>query len=106
MWAPSTEETYFASMDYTKNVVNIMPSAEMLVTFNGGDRDMMHAKKACLLYAERVDFKELIVSLKRSPILNILIYMLHMSHSNCVWPRSAISDACTSPRWTAYPSKS
>ncbi|EDW58377.1 spindle assembly abnormal protein 6 homolog [Drosophila virilis] len=60
MWAPSTEETYFASMDYTKNVINIMPSAEMLVTFSGGDRDLMRAKKACLLYAERVDFKELI----------------------------------------------
>lgn len=61
MWAPSKEETYFASMDYTKNVVNIMPSVEMMVTFCG-DREMMRSKKACLLYAEKIDFKELIVS--------------------------------------------
>ncbi|XP_034487731.1 spindle assembly abnormal protein 6 homolog [Drosophila innubila] len=59
MWAPSREETYFASMDHTKNVVHIMPSVEMMVTFCG-DRDAMRAKKACVLYAERIDFKELI----------------------------------------------
>ncbi|KAH8408022.1 hypothetical protein KR222_011114 [Zaprionus bogoriensis] len=59
MWAPSTEENYFASMDYTKNVVHIMPSVEMMVTFSG-DRDLMRSKKACLLYAEKIDFKELI----------------------------------------------
>ncbi|XP_023166401.1 spindle assembly abnormal protein 6 homolog [Drosophila hydei] len=59
MWAPSNEETYFANMDNKKNVVHIMPSVEMLVTFCA-DRDLMRAKKACLLYAEKVDFKELI----------------------------------------------
>ncbi|KAL7729153.1 hypothetical protein ACLKA6_009618 [Drosophila palustris] len=46
-------------MDHTKNVVHIMPSVEMMVTFSG-ERDAMRAKKACVLYAERIDFKELI----------------------------------------------
>ncbi|XP_017967648.1 spindle assembly abnormal protein 6 homolog [Drosophila navojoa] len=59
MWAPSNEETYFDNMDNKKNVVHIMPTVEMLVTFTA-DRDLMRAKKACLLYAEKVDFKELI----------------------------------------------
>ncbi|EDV94636.1 spindle assembly abnormal protein 6 homolog [Drosophila grimshawi] len=59
MWAPSTDETYFASMDYKKNVHNIMPSMEMMVNF-AGDRDAMRSQKTCLLHAERIDFKELI----------------------------------------------
>jgi len=68
MWAPSTEETYFASMDHTKNVVHIMPSVEMMVTFSG-DRDAIRAKKACVLYAERIDFKELIVSYTQQTVI-------------------------------------
>lgn len=60
MWAPASEDSYFANMEYSKNVVNILPSAEMLVSFRG---EMMRPnKRACLLYAERMDFKELIVS--------------------------------------------
>ncbi|KAH8337655.1 hypothetical protein KR074_003901 [Drosophila pseudoananassae] len=58
MWAPASEDSYFANMEYSKNVVNILPSAEMLVSFRG---EMMRPnKRACLLYAERMDFKELI----------------------------------------------
>jgi len=68
MWAPSTEETYFAIMDHTKNVVHIMPSVEMMVTFSG-DRDAIRAKKACVLYAERIDFKELIVSYTQQAVI-------------------------------------
>jgi len=50
-------------MDYGKNVVNILPSVEMLVSFNG---DMTRSnKRTCLLYAERMDFKELLVSESR-----------------------------------------
>ncbi|ALC46528.1 sas-6, partial [Drosophila busckii] len=61
MWAPSTEDNYFASMDTAKNIVHLMPSVEMMVTFaGGGPNDMMRSKKACLLYAEKVDYKELI----------------------------------------------
>ncbi|KAH8362985.1 hypothetical protein KR084_003930 [Drosophila pseudotakahashii] len=58
MWPPGSEESYAGSMDYGKNVVNILPSVEMMVSFNG---DMMRPnKRACLLYAERMDFKELL----------------------------------------------
>lgn len=46
-------------MEFSKNVVNILPSVEMLVSFNG-DRSN---RRACLLYAERMDFKELIVGI-------------------------------------------
>ncbi|XP_034117369.2 LOW QUALITY PROTEIN: spindle assembly abnormal protein 6 homolog [Drosophila albomicans] len=60
MWAPSNEETYFASMDATKNVVHIMPCVEMMVTFSGERGEALRLKKACVLYAERIDFKELI----------------------------------------------
>ncbi|KAH8312087.1 hypothetical protein KR044_009326 [Drosophila immigrans] len=60
MWAPSTEETYYASLDVTKNAVLIMPSVEMMVTFCGVRGEALRSKKACLLYAERIDFKELI----------------------------------------------
>lgn len=93
MWAPSNEESYFDNMDNKKNVVHIMPTVEMLVTFTA-DRDLMRAKKACLLYAEKVDFKELIVSnfcSKRSLIVNI---HYTCTCSNCVWPRNATSGAC------------
>ncbi|XP_043653122.1 spindle assembly abnormal protein 6 homolog [Drosophila teissieri] len=58
MWPPGSEDSYSAKMDYGKNVVNILPSAEMLVSFNG---DMTRSsKRSCLLYAERMDFKELL----------------------------------------------
>ncbi|EDW84332.1 uncharacterized protein Dwil_GK13203 [Drosophila willistoni] len=55
MWPPNNEDSYFVNMDYKKNVINIMPSAEIMVNFPG---EMMRTKKACLLYAERMDFKE------------------------------------------------
>ncbi|XP_016951141.1 spindle assembly abnormal protein 6 homolog [Drosophila biarmipes] len=58
MWPPGSEDSYSGNMDYGKNVVNILPSVEMLVNFNG---DMTRSnKRACLLYAERMDFKELL----------------------------------------------
>ncbi|XP_017008783.2 spindle assembly abnormal protein 6 homolog [Drosophila takahashii] len=58
MWPPGSEDSYAGSLDYGKNVVNILPSVEMMVSFNG---DMMRSnKRACLLYAERMDFKELL----------------------------------------------
>nr|5AL7_A Chain A, SPINDLE ASSEMBLY ABNORMAL PROTEIN 6 HOMOLOG [Drosophila melanogaster]5AL7_B Chain B, SPINDLE ASSEMBLY ABNORMAL PROTEIN 6 HOMOLOG [Drosophila melanogaster] len=57
-WPPGSEDSYSAKMDYGKSVVNILPSVEMLVNFNG---DMTRSsKRSCLLYAERVDFKELL----------------------------------------------
>jgi len=60
MWPPGSDDSYSGNMDYGKNVVNILPSVEMLVSFNG---DMTRSnKRACLLYAERMDFKELLVS--------------------------------------------
>ncbi|EDW39290.1 GL14013 [Drosophila persimilis] len=55
MWTPGNGDS-FENMDYSKNVVTIMPSVEMLVCFS---HDMMRAKKACLLYAEKIDFKEM-----------------------------------------------
>ncbi|XP_016937450.4 spindle assembly abnormal protein 6 homolog [Drosophila suzukii] len=58
MWPPGSDDSYSGNMDYGKNVVNILPSVEMLVSFNG---DMTRSnKRACLLYAERMDFKELL----------------------------------------------
>ncbi|KAH8340655.1 hypothetical protein KR059_003523 [Drosophila kikkawai] len=58
MWQPGNEESYFDNMEFSKNVVNILPTVEMLVSFNG---DMTRTnRRACLLYAERMDFKELI----------------------------------------------
>ncbi|XP_017131432.1 spindle assembly abnormal protein 6 homolog [Drosophila elegans] len=58
MWPPGSEDSYFSNMDYSKNVVSILPSVEMLVSFNG---DMTRSnKRSCLLYAERMDFKELL----------------------------------------------
>ncbi|XP_017041664.1 spindle assembly abnormal protein 6 homolog [Drosophila ficusphila] len=58
MWPPESKDSYSANMDYSKNVVNILPSVEMMVSFNG---DMTRSnKRACILYAERMDFKELL----------------------------------------------
>ncbi|XP_017076260.1 spindle assembly abnormal protein 6 homolog [Drosophila eugracilis] len=58
MWPIGGEHNYSASMDYGKNVVNIFPSVEMMVVFNG---DVTRSnKRACLLYAEKMDFKELL----------------------------------------------
>ncbi|KAH8278455.1 hypothetical protein KR018_003587, partial [Drosophila ironensis] len=46
------------NMDYSKSAVSILPSAEIPVAFSG---EMMRPnKRICLLYAERMDFKELI----------------------------------------------
>lgn len=100
MWAPSKEESYFASMDYTKNVVNIMPSVEMMVTFSG-EREVMRTKKACLLYAEKIDFKELIVSCKIKNIISK--FKENINHSNCDWPKNVINDACILQLLTVHP---
>ncbi|BFF92255.1 spindle assembly abnormal protein 6 homolog [Drosophila madeirensis] len=57
MWTTPSNGDSFVNMDCSKNVVTIMPSVEMLVSFS---HDTMRAKKPCLLYAERMDFKEML----------------------------------------------
>jgi len=81
MWPPGSEDSYSAKMDYGKSVVNILPSVEMLVNFNG---DMTRSsKRSCLLYAERVDFKELLVNmLVKTSSVQISIHPLPHSNSD------------------------
>ncbi|XP_030369663.1 spindle assembly abnormal protein 6 homolog [Scaptodrosophila lebanonensis] len=59
MWATSNKDNYFVNRDYNKNVLSIMPCMEMTVNFCFSG-DAMRAKKTCLLYAEKLDCKELI----------------------------------------------
>uniref|UniRef100_A0A1A9W6N1 Uncharacterized protein n=1 Tax=Glossina brevipalpis TaxID=37001 RepID=A0A1A9W6N1_9MUSC len=54
----STEEDYFANTNYSKNIQYIItPTTEIMVNFSSNG---LKAKKACLIYAEKLDLKGLV----------------------------------------------
>lgn len=62
---PVIEENFFVNANYSKNIESILPTAELIVNFrlNG-----LKAQKNCFVYAEKLEFKGLIVRPIQKPI--------------------------------------
>lgn len=56
------EEDHFANINYSKNIECILPTSELMVNFRTNG---LKTQKSCLIYAEKLDFKGLIVSWQR-----------------------------------------
>lgn len=55
------EEDHFANINYSKNIECILPTSELMVNFRTNG---LKTQKSCFVYAEKLDFKGLIVSCK------------------------------------------
>uniref|UniRef100_A0A1B0A8S1 Uncharacterized protein n=1 Tax=Glossina pallidipes TaxID=7398 RepID=A0A1B0A8S1_GLOPL len=51
------EEDYFANINYSKNIEYMTPTTEIMVNFSSNG---LKAKKACFIYAEKLDLKGLV----------------------------------------------
>lgn len=67
------EEDYFANINYSKNIEYMTPTTEIMVNFSSNG---LKAKKACFIYAEKLDLKGLVVRIFRYNILNMCICVL------------------------------
>ncbi|XP_061396377.1 spindle assembly abnormal protein 6 homolog [Musca vetustissima] len=54
--APIVQDDCFVNVNNSKNIECVIPTAEVMVTFRGD----AHLKRLCFVYAEKIDFKELI----------------------------------------------
>lgn len=52
------DEDHFANINYSRNIECILPTAELMVNFRANG---LKTQKACFIYAEKMEFKGLIV---------------------------------------------
>lgn len=52
------EDDYFSNITYVKNIESIIPNSELTINIRTNG---VSTKKQCFVYAEKIDFKGLIV---------------------------------------------
>lgn len=70
------EDDHFANINYSKNIECIVPTAELMVNFRANG---LKSQKVCYVYAEKLDFKGLIVSLRIRLYKNTKIFIISLS---------------------------